>query len=78
MPKSVVRSLKTLDILRPSGDGLSHAQIIKTLGIPKSSVSPILRDLTSHDFISYHQFTKNILWARSSPLWPTTILKDWI
>jgi IclR family KDG regulon transcriptional repressor len=58
VPRSVVRALQILDILSPSEDGLSHAQITKTLGIPKSSVSPILHDLTSHDFISYDQSTR--------------------
>lgn len=58
MPRSVVRALQILDILGPSEDGLTHAQITKTLGIPKSSVSPILRDLISHDFISFDQTTK--------------------
>lgn len=58
MPRSVVRAIQILEFIGSGEDGLTHAQIAKTLRIPKSSVSTILGDLVSMDVISFDISTK--------------------
>lgn len=58
MTRSVTRAMLILECLGSSEGGLAHTQISKTLDIPKSSVSSILGDLISLDFISFDPPTK--------------------
>jgi len=51
MPRAVIRAMQILERLGNSEEGLTHSRISKELRIPKSSTSPILRDLISSNFI---------------------------
>lgn len=61
MPKSVIRAMQILECLGVNEDGLTHSQISRTLNIPKSTVSGVLRDLVSLDFVSLDPMTKRYL-----------------
>ena len=58
MARAVTRTMLILECLGMIKEGLTHAQISKALKIPKSSVSSILGDLMSLDFISFDLPTK--------------------
>ena len=61
MSRAVVRAMQVLELLGQSEDGLTHAQISKSLNIPKSSVTAILVDLASGEFIFFDQSTKKYI-----------------
>lgn len=52
MVKSVERVSQILRLTGNSTDGLSNAQIAKTLNIPKSTLSALLNSLVSHGYLS--------------------------
>lgn len=51
MVKSADRTLDILEILAEAPDGLSHTGIARALGIPKSSLTELLRNLTARGYL---------------------------
>jgi len=51
MPKSSLRVIDILETLASAGEPMSHTQLATTLGIPKSSLSALLRDLEQRGFV---------------------------
>jgi DNA-binding IclR family transcriptional regulator len=51
MVKSATRTLDILELVAGVPDGLSHTEIGRRLGIPKSSLTGILRDLTARRYL---------------------------
>lgn len=51
--KSADRVLDVLELLAQRGQDMSHTDMSETLGIPKSSLSQLLRNLTSRGYLDY-------------------------
>src|SRR5580698_4246618 len=49
--KSAGRVLDLFELLSRSSRGISHSDIADRLGIPKSSLSPLLRNMVSRDYV---------------------------
>lgn len=56
--KSADRVLDVLELCGEWGAELTHADMASELGIPKSSLTPLLRNLTAREFIEYNPLTK--------------------
>lgn len=56
--KSADRVLTLFELLGRSGREMSHAEIAKVLGIPKSSLSQLLRNLVGRGWLAYAAETK--------------------
>ncbi len=56
--KSADRVLDLFELLGAWSRGLSHSEIVDRLGIPKGSLTPLLRNLVERDFIEYDHVTK--------------------
>ncbi|WP_193371584.1 IclR family transcriptional regulator [Pelagibius marinus] len=57
MAKSAVRTLEILEAVAKSGVGMSHGEISKALGIPKSSMTALLKDLTQSRYLEFDEST---------------------
>lgn len=51
--KSADRVLDLFELLARRGAGMSHSEISEALGIPKSSLTQLLRTLAERDYLSY-------------------------
>ncbi len=51
MVKSVERITRILKIIGETGEGLTNADLAKTLGLPKSTLSKLLSSLTAHEWL---------------------------
>ncbi len=58
MVKSATRVMQILELVGHTKDGLKHQDISGKLKIPKGSLSPILADLVSNDFLTIGEFDK--------------------
>lgn len=58
MVKSATRVMQILELVGQTKDGLKHQDISSTLEIPKGSLSPILADLVSNDFLTVDEYDK--------------------
>jgi DNA-binding IclR family transcriptional regulator len=56
--KSADRVLDLFELLSTWGHDMSHAAIAERLAIPKSSLTPLLRNLVSRGFVEYDHVTK--------------------
>lgn len=56
--KSADRVLDTLELLSRRGRPMSHSEIAAELGIPKSSLTQLLRNLTGRGYLSFSVATK--------------------
>lgn len=59
--KSADRVFDLLELLAPRKEGLSHAAIAEILGIPKSSLTQLLKTATHRGYVAYDPHTKNYL-----------------
>ena len=58
MVKSATRVMQILELVGQTKDGLKHQDISNALKIPKGSLSPILADLVSGDFLTIGEYDK--------------------
>jgi DNA-binding IclR family transcriptional regulator len=56
--KSADRVLTLLELLGREGDGLPHVVIAEKLGIPKGSLTPLLRNLVTRQWLDYSPATR--------------------
>ncbi|MBT2565070.1 IclR family transcriptional regulator [Arthrobacter sp. ISL-85] len=61
-PKGVVKSadrvLDVFELLGRWGSEMSHAELAEVLNIPKSSLTPLLRNLVARNFVEYDPISK--------------------
>ncbi|MBN2420099.1 MAG: IclR family transcriptional regulator [Deltaproteobacteria bacterium] len=58
MVKSATRVMQILELVGQTKDGMKHQDISSALKIPKGSLSPILADLVSNDFLTLGEYDK--------------------
>jgi DNA-binding IclR family transcriptional regulator len=56
--KSADRVLDVFELLGRWGSGMSHAELAEVLNIPKSSLTPLLRNLVARNFVEYDPISK--------------------
>lgn len=57
--KSADRVFDLFELLAPRGEGLSHTAIAEALGIPKSSLTQLLKTATRRGYVSYEPDAKS-------------------
>lgn len=57
MAKSAIRALQIMECVAQRREGYTHAELAHALSIPKSSLTGLLRDLTSNDYLRQNRET---------------------
>jgi DNA-binding IclR family transcriptional regulator len=57
MAKSAIRALQIMEHVSQQREGCSHAELAQALSIPKSSLTGLLRDLTSNGYLQQNRET---------------------